>query len=176
MNLKKLSLSVLCVGMATLCLASAAQGAPNPDPLFVLVPFPQPPEPGKTPPPPLPPPAGYLFGPCGLGVDSSSRLYVSDYYHDAVDVYKTTEVNVKTPWTSYETQIEEVDTADGPCGLALNSSNQLYVNDFHRQVIKHDAAPSFSSKASSRICPRSTKGPLTCRPEWPSIPPPIRCM
>jgi hypothetical protein len=51
------------------------------DALFVFTP--------KSPGGSLPPPLGFLEGSCGMGVDPLGHFYVSDYYHDAVDVYDT---------------------------------------------------------------------------------------
>lgn len=85
-------------------------------------------------------PAGYLAGPCGLGVDSSGRLYVSDYYHHTVDLF-----NVNGGTVTYASQLAKVDPLDGPCGLALDGSNDLYVNDFDRNVLRFGAYPSFGS-------------------------------
>jgi hypothetical protein len=120
---------ILCVLFASLSLAPGAQGAA--DPLFVFTPSP----PSK--PPAVPPPTGFLNSPCGLGVDSSSRIYVSDYYHHAVDVFSST--------PSYSNQLANVDPVNGPCGLALDSTNRLYVNNYHRNVTRYTASPTFGS-------------------------------
>jgi hypothetical protein len=117
--------------LAVLALALPVPGAHAAagDPLFVLQPKPLPFETAPF----KPPPVGFFEGPCGLAVDSSARIYISDYYHDVVDVYSTGGV--------YSTQIVGVDPADGPCGLALDSGNRVYVNDFHRSVIRYGAVP-----------------------------------
>jgi hypothetical protein len=107
--------SVLALGAG----AETAWGATS-DPLFVYVP--------TTP---------AFNGPCGLGVDSTGRFYVSDYYHHAVDVFNST--------PSYSNQLANEDPLDGPCGLALNASNNLYVNNFHRNVVKFNPSPSFGA-------------------------------
>jgi len=36
----------------------------------------------------------------------------------------------------YYGQYSNIDPIDGPCGLALDASDQLYVNDYHRSVLK----------------------------------------
>lgn len=65
--------------------------------------------------------------PCGLTVDESGNVYVSDYYHGDVDVF--------TAGGSLLTRLLDVDPIDGPCGLAVTASGRLFVNDFHRQVL-----------------------------------------
>ena len=92
--------------------------------------------PSSPPSPPSPKvlPVGYFKGPCGLGVDSTGRLFVSDYYHHTVDLF-----TVGGSTLTYASQLANVDPLDGPCGLALDSSNHLYVNDFDRNVVKFNA-------------------------------------
>ncbi|HXR30353.1 MAG TPA: NHL repeat-containing protein [Solirubrobacterales bacterium] len=124
----------LCAGLASLALiVPAAQGAT--EPIFVFTPAPPPP---SAPPKPIvPPPTGYLYGPCGLAVDSSGRIYVADYYHHAIDVFSSA--------PGYQGQLANEDPEDGPCGLALNSTNQLYVNNLHKDVVKFNAYPAFGA-------------------------------
>jgi hypothetical protein len=107
----------------------SAQAAFN-DPLFLMRPTPPPP---PALPPFPPPPAGELEGPCGIAVDSSGRVYVSDYYHDAIDLFGA-DIGPDRPY-GYLSQIANVDPIDGPCALALDASGNLYANDFHRSVI-----------------------------------------
>jgi DNA-binding beta-propeller fold protein YncE len=117
---KRIWLAGLCVGLLALCVASAAQAGPT-DPLLVYTPRP----PANPLEPKIPPPTGYLEGPCGIAVDSTGRIYVSDYYHHVVDLYGL--------GFGYESQIAG-DPQDGPCGLAVDGSGRLYVNDYHRSV------------------------------------------
>jgi hypothetical protein len=129
MRTKRIWLGVLCAGLCSLALVPVAQGAPS-DPLFVYVP--------NTPgPPPSPPPTGYLEGPCGLGVDSTGRFYVSDYYHHAVDVFGSA--------PTYQGQLAGEDPLDGPCALAFDATDHLYLNNFHRGVVRYGAFGSFGS-------------------------------
>jgi hypothetical protein len=124
-------LATLCAAAVALCAAAPAPAAFD-DPLFVFSPQPPPP-----PAPPTPPPNGYLNGPCGLAVDSSGRLYVSDHYHDVIDVF--------TAGLGYVTQLVKVDPEGGPCGLALDSAGNLYVNSYHREVTRFGPSPSFGA-------------------------------
>ncbi len=128
--LAALSAAALSVGTAP------AQGAAS-DPLFLYVPVPHPPivPPPNFQPPPGPPPTGYLSGPCGLTVDPAGRFYLSDYYHDAVDVYSTVK-DIKDVWRpSFQGQLLPKNP-DGPCGLAIDASSSLYVNYYHHSVVK----------------------------------------
>ena len=112
-------------------LAAPAWGATG-DPLFTFVPT------VATSPKVLP--SGYLIGPCGLGVDSTGRFFVSDYYHHTVDLF-----NAGGNPPTYAGQLANEDPLDGPCGLALDSTNRLYVNNFDRNVVRFNAYPSFGS-------------------------------
>lgn len=58
---------------------------------------------------------------CGVALQGG--LYVSDYYHDAI----------LTP----SGKISNVSPGDGPCKLAFDSSGSLYVNNWHRNVVKY---------------------------------------
>lgn len=131
-------IAALCAATALLGAAPAAQGAAS-DPLFVFTPKPSPP-----PAPPFPPPFGFLEGPCGMVVDPLGRFYVSDYYHDAIDVYdQNADYNAKgvSGATGFLGQLPGIDSLDGPCGLAI-AGESLYVNDYHRAVLRYDLSGS----------------------------------
>lgn len=123
--------------------ASPAQGAAS-DPLFILSPIP----PNNPFLPPTPPPYGNFNGPCGLGVDSAGNFYVSDYYRHSVDAFVPNGYGpppqVLSP-SSLVAQLNGVDPLDGPCGLALDSADNLYVNAYHRSVIRYGSKGSFGS-------------------------------
>ncbi len=91
----------------------------------------------------MPPPTGYLNGPCGLAVDSIGRFYVSDYYHHAIDVFTHRRHSQAPAPPATSSRLANEDPLDGPCGLALDGSDSLYVNNFHRNVAKFSASPSF---------------------------------
>ncbi len=64
---------------------------------------------------------------CGVALHGG--LYVSDYYHDAIN----------TP----SGKISEASPGDGPCKLAVDTGGNLYVNNWHRNVVKY--TPPFES-------------------------------
>jgi DNA-binding beta-propeller fold protein YncE len=87
--------------------------------------------------------AGERIGPfeqfkdaCGVAVDSKGDVYVADYYQNRVVVFNAKE--------EYVTQIDGIDPLDaggvapidGPCDLAVDSAGNLYVNDYHCDVIR----------------------------------------
>ena len=118
---------IALIALAALWAAPAQAGT---EPLNIYIPEPPPP-PGL----PLPPPDGYFNGPCGVGIDSSGRVYVADHYHDVVDLFSP-----GLGYGGYISQSADPDPLGGPCGLALDSSDQLYVGDYHRGVTKSGAA------------------------------------
>ena len=129
------ALVALCTMMVAGALAPAAWGATS-DPLFVFTPAT-----GA-----MPPPSGYLDGPCGLGVGPDANFYIADYYHDSIDVYNGGANYAAAPTngaTGYLGRLGAIDPLDGPCGLALDASGRLFVNDYHRSVLAYGAFPSF---------------------------------
>src|SRR6187200_1991784 len=122
-----------------LALTAPAQAAPG-DPLFIFSPKPPPP-----PASPKPPPTGYLNGPCGIAVDSAGRFWVSDYYHRAVDVFSPSVDFEGQPLASKSAFGSHSGPLDDPCGLALDSAATLYVNNFHRDVVRFPAPLSMAT-------------------------------
>jgi hypothetical protein len=77
---------------------------------------------------------------CGVAVDSAGDIYVADYYQNRVVVFNKRH--------DYLTQIDNVNPLDaggvapldGPCDLAVDSTGHLYVNDYHRDVVRFTPA------------------------------------
>ncbi len=65
---------------------------------------------------------------CGVAVDSAGYTYVSDYYHDAIDIFSSS--------GDYIAQIAQEDPGNGPCGLAVDSSGNVYVDNWREDVVK----------------------------------------
>jgi len=121
--------------------APTATAASPSDPLFVFAPTPP-----SPPAPAVPPPTGFLNDPCGVAVDSSGRFYVSDYHHGRVDVYdQNAEFNDPGAdgTTGYLGQLNQADPLAGPCEIALDTSDRLYVNDSHQAVLRFGALGAF---------------------------------
>ena len=75
------------------------------------------------------PQEGSLEDACGVALDSAGDIYVSDYYHHAVEVFGSS-------FYRPIAKIENEDPLDGPCNLAVDESGDVYVNNFHRNVVK----------------------------------------
>ena len=77
---------------------------------------------------------------CGVALDSAGDIYVADYYQNRIVVFSKKQ--------EYLTQIDSVNPLDargvapldGPCDLAVDSSGRVYVNDYHRDVIRFTPA------------------------------------
>src|SRR5262249_5292611 len=117
---------------ASLCLGAPAQAAST-DPLFVFSPVPPPPQ---IPPLPHLPPTGYLNGSCGVTVDLAGRPWVSDYYHRSLGVFSTGGEYDSQPLAAFNEPEPHTGPLDDPCGLVLDSSGTLYVNNYHRNVAR----------------------------------------
>jgi hypothetical protein len=137
----------LAIGVLAL---AALGGSPPPvqgaasDPLFIFVPV----RPGIPGIPIVPPPQANLNGPCGIGVDSTGRYYVSDYYRHTVDIFDQNASYGPPPQfgvVAYIDQLAGVDPLSGPCGLAFDAADNLYVNSYHRSVIRYGSAGSFGT-------------------------------
>jgi hypothetical protein len=93
--------------------------------------------PGENP-PIVPPSEGQLEDPCGLAIGPGG-IYVSDYYHRAVDVFMP-----GIP-AKYSSQIAlpggpitglGINELDGVCGLVFDASGNLYANEYHEGVLR----------------------------------------
>jgi hypothetical protein len=87
--------------------------------------------------PSVPPPEGQLEDPCGLAIAPSGAIYVADYYHRAVDVFSGS--------GEYGSQIALPggpfsglgrNELDSVCGLAVDSSGDLWANEWHEGVVR----------------------------------------
>jgi hypothetical protein len=148
--MRRLWLSFICAGVLALG-TSAPAGAAFDDPLFAYRPLPA--QTGG------PPPLNYLAGPCGLTVDPTSgplasELYLSDYYHRALDVLSVVSGGASGAEASYSSQPltafsglpnTHSGNLDDPCGLALDALGTLYVNNYHRDVVRYPAPLSLAS-------------------------------
>lgn len=76
---------------------------------------------------------------CGVAIDSAKRLFVSNYYAHAVYVF-----TMGTNGYEFDTQLEVPEPPlapnrkpfDGPCDLAVDSNGNLYVNNWHADVVR----------------------------------------
>jgi DNA-binding beta-propeller fold protein YncE len=76
----------------------------------------------------FPPPDGQIEGACGVAIHGG--IYVSDYYHRAVDVFGS-----GTP-TQILAQPDPLEAeTEGPCGLVF-TGNDLFVNYWHQRVVR----------------------------------------
>jgi hypothetical protein len=87
---------------------------------------------GSVCPPPFPPTDGQIEGACGVAVTPTGDIYVSDYYHRAVDVFgPTTQILAQSVPSPFEVGAE----TEGPCGLVFHGT-ELFVNYWHRRVVR----------------------------------------
>ena len=114
---RRAALTLIGAALATVALATPATAAPSHPHLFSIVKF-------------IPAPNQFerFEGPCGLAVDSTGDIYVSDYYHDKIDVFGS--------GGGLLVQLHAVEPLSGPCGLAVDAAGNLFANVFHRQVTR----------------------------------------
>jgi DNA-binding beta-propeller fold protein YncE len=150
-----LILAFAAIGAFVLAPSSASAAG---EPLYLFVP-----EPPKDPPPTFPPaceedlerepsddcflPPTFSFnGPCGLTVDESGHFWVSDYYHRAISLFVDDPARldseaygfgfVAQPLSAWGDVGAHIGPVDDPCALALDSSSTLYLNNYHRNVVR----------------------------------------
>lgn len=91
---------------------------------------------------------------CGVAADSAGDIYVADYYQNRIVVF-----NKKQEYLTQITKVDPLDAGgvapiDGPCDLAVDSSGHLYVNDYHRDVVRYTPAtypPTSGTAYGSRL-------------------------
>lgn len=107
-----------------------------------------------------PPPEGQVEGACGLAVDGSG-LYVSDYYHRAVDLFGLGgdyRGQIKLEGTN---PVFGINSLDAVCGLAVDSSGALYANELHERVLRlSPSVATIESGKATGIAVDSTTGDL----------------
>ena len=89
---------------------------------------------------PLVPPLPELKDACGVAVDSKGNVYASDHYHHAIDVSGGSVFGAQFPAPDPLDGSSEF-PLDGPCDLAFDSADNLYVNNWHRDVVRFIASP-----------------------------------
>jgi len=77
---------------------------------------------------PTPPPEGQIEGACGVSIGPDGNIYVSDYYHRAVDVFGSA--------GDFKSQIPAATPPEGSCQLAFDSKGALYANLWHESVVR----------------------------------------
>jgi DNA-binding beta-propeller fold protein YncE len=123
----RLPRAALCAALLAFALAAPARGAAAPNhPLRFEI--------SSWHPEPFLHPTNleFLEGPCGIAVDGSGRLYVSNYYHDEIAAFGSA--------GDYINRALNVEPTDGPCGLAVDPSGRLYVNALHRSALRFTLA------------------------------------
>jgi hypothetical protein len=136
--MRRVLLGAVCAALIGLS-ATPARAAFD-DPLFFYVPQPSDSVPA--------PPVGYVSAPCGLAVGASGGLYVSDYYHRAVDIFGVTSnpSYASQPLTAWSGAANpHTGPVDDPCGLSLGPSGVLYLNNYHRNVVRFPVPLSLAS-------------------------------
>jgi Divergent InlB B-repeat domain len=100
----------------------------------------------ETPIPDSPAVTGPLQGACGVAVDPSGRVFASSYYGHAVNVISPRGFNGKR---SLEARVDLAEPplapsgkpVGGPCDLAVDGDGNLYVNNWHYDVVRLPRLP-----------------------------------
>lgn len=121
-------LTAICAGVLGFGAAAPAYAAFD-DPLFFYTPQ----------------GSGSLEGPCGAAVAASGNFYVSDYYHRAVRLFSPTPAYLAQPLVATGSTNPHTGPVDDPCGLALDGAGTLYLNNYHRNVMRFPAPASLGT-------------------------------
>jgi DNA-binding beta-propeller fold protein YncE len=126
MMIRRLFLSSLCAALGALSLgASGAQAANHPF-LFGVSELP----------PKHPFVREFIEDPCGLTVNAEGNFYVSAYYHE--NDYPNS-LYAFGPGGGFSRELGGTEDLDRPCASAFDAAGNLYLNDFHRDVVKLSA-------------------------------------
>jgi DNA-binding beta-propeller fold protein YncE len=74
-------------------------------------------------------PGAQIEDACGLAV-GPDRLYVSDYHHQAIDIFSLSNGMILS-----QIPVPVTNLPEGPCGLALDAAENLYVNVWHESAL-----------------------------------------
>ena len=84
-------------------------------------------------------PGDQIEGACGLTISPSGTLYVSDYYHRAVDRFSLSGTFAGTePLAGGNPPpvLEPIRELNAVCGLAADGAGNLYASEFHQAVLR----------------------------------------
>jgi DNA-binding beta-propeller fold protein YncE len=114
---------VALIWIASLAPSAVSAAAPSHELALILKGFIR--EPGHI---PVPPPEGQYEDACGAAIAPDGDIYISDYYKRLIYVYDSS--------AEYLRQIP-IEDPDGPCNLAFDAEENLYVNNWRRNVIRY---------------------------------------
>jgi hypothetical protein len=113
-----------------------------------------------------PPPTGYFNNPCGIAVDNVGRLWISDYYHRGVSIFKSDgaalankEGFLGQPLAEWNKPESHTGAVDDPCGLAFDpAGSKVYVNNYHRNVVSFPETGPFGAGPGTVIAAGEATG------------------
>lgn len=147
---RALILAVVVAALAAVAVGAAPAQAEFDDPLFLFRPL----RPANAEEPPEPPPVGDFEGPCGVGVSSAGNFFVSDFFHRTIDLFGPAkgyggQISGIEPLDPEGNPVEKGDEpVDGPCGLSFDAADALYVNVYHRSVVRFSTFPAQAAEGT----------------------------